>query len=230
MGAWAKFRDTAASIGTGNALLMACARVAGALFGPRLRIVKYYFTVQPVTPPPEDRWRRTGSFALSWVDAGSPLLAEAERPADVIRSRFAQGARCLAAANDSGLAGFLWYVPGPYLEDEVRARFLPAPAGQSAWDFDVMVLPQYRMGRLFSYLWAAAGAELAAAGIRHTISRISAFNAASLASHRRLGATIVGSAVFVCIGRVQFMASTLAPRWNVSWRDDQRPTVVIAAA
>ncbi|MCC6198362.1 MAG: GNAT family N-acetyltransferase, partial [Burkholderiales bacterium] len=158
------------------------------------------------------------------------LLREADRPAEVIAARFAQGARCLAAAKQGRLAGFLWFVVGPYEEDEVRARFVPEPAGAASWDFDVMVLPQYRMGRLFSYLWTRANAELAKAGVRHTMSRISAFNAGSLASHQRLGATIAGSALFVCAGRLQVMRSSLRPHWHVSWRPDQRPVLIVAAA
>ena len=104
----------------------------------------------------------------------------------MISARFAQGARCLAAVtNESELAGFLWFTVGPYEEDEVRARFCPEPSGASAWDFDVWVLPRYRMGRLLSYLWGVAGAQLTAEGVGQTVSRISAFNAESLASHRR---------------------------------------------
>jgi hypothetical protein len=164
-----------------------------------------------------------------WADIHCRLLQQADRPASTLASRFAQGARCLVAAKQDELAGFLWFVTGPYEEDEVRARFVPGPAGAAAWDFDVLVMPQYRMGRLFSYLWARANAELAARGVRHTMSRISAFNAASLASHKRLGASIVGSALFVCVGRLQLMRSSLRPGWHFSWRPDQRPTLVVAA-
>lgn len=119
---------------------------------------------------------------------------------------------------------------GPYEEDEVRARFWPKPDGGAVWDFDVAILPQYRMSRLFSYLWSRASSELAAQGIRHSVSRVSAFNGASLAAHRRLGARIVGKALFVCIGQCQLMRSTVPPRWHVSWRQEQRPTLEIAAA
>jgi hypothetical protein len=153
-----------------------------------------------------------------------------ERPASVIASRFAQGARCLAAiAEGSHLAGFLWFVVGPYDEDEVRVRFVPGPQGAAAWDFDVSIQPRYRMGRLFSYLWHRAGLELAALGVRHTVSRVSAFNAASIASHRRLGSCVVGGAFFVCVGRWQLMKSSVAPKWHLSWRDDQRPVITVAA-
>jgi hypothetical protein len=194
-----------------------------------VRIVKYHITAQPVALPARDRGSRTGSFELASADAECPMFAHVARPRDIIRSRFAQGARCIVAVSKGRLAGFLWYVVGPYEEDEVRVRFVPSPAGRTAWDFDVMIMPEYRMGRLFGYLWLRANAELHALDVRHTLSRISAFNASSLASHRRLGAKVVGSAFFLCIGRWQLMRTSLSPRWHVSWRPEQRPTVTVVA-
>lgn len=229
MGILAKFGETAAAIGIWNATLFATSQLLGTLGGGRVRIVKYYITAQPVVVSPPERWTRTGNFELGWANGDCQLFKEVERPPEVIASRFAQGARCLVAASKGHLAGFLWFVVGPYEEDEVRVRFIPEPPGAAAWDFDVMVMPQFRMGRLFSYLWARATAELGASGVRHTMSRISAFNATSLSSHQRLGARIVGSAIFFCVGRWQLMRSSLAPHWHFSWRLDRRPTLTIVA-
>jgi len=223
-----KFRDTAAGIGYWNAALFAASRLFESVFGSRVRIVKYHITVQPVAAAREAR-AGTGSFDIAWADAGCPMFSGIARPSEIIRSRFAQGARCLVAANKGRFAGFLWFVVGPYDEDEVRVRFVPAPQGRAAWDFDVMVMPEYRMGRLFGYLWLRASDELRALGVSHTLSRISAFNAASLASHRRLGARVIGSAFFFCVGRWQLMRTSFAPRWHVSWRSEQRPMVTLSA-
>ncbi len=228
MGVFAKFREAADAIGFWNAVLFAISRVSGTLCGDRIRIVKYYITVQPVAAESGERWTRTGTFDITWADAGCPLFADIERPPEVIAARFAQGARCLVAASKGQLAGFLWFVIGPYDEDEVRVRFVPGPPGSAAWDFDVMVMPQFRMGRLFSYLWHRANSELGARGVRRTVSRISAFNAGSLASHQRLGARIVGNVLFLCVGQWQLMYSSLAPRWHLSRRADERPTLTIA--
>jgi hypothetical protein len=118
-------------------------------------------------------------------------------------------------------------VAGPYDEDEVRARFVPVPAGQACWDFDVTILPDFRMSRLFGLLWTRASEELSSTGIRWTVSRISAFNGGSIASHRRLGAKIVGTALFLCAGRWQLMGSTLRPKLHLSWREDQRPVMPV---
>lgn len=223
-----KFRESAGALGMRNASLYAGSRVLGALFGSRVRIVKYYFMAQPVVGPGQAPPGTTGSFAVTWADARCPLFSQVARPAATIAARFAQGARCLVAvAHGAQLAGFLWFVIGPYEEDEVRARFVPKPDGEAAWDFDVTIMPQYRMGRLFSYLWRRASAELAACGVKQTVSRISAFNATSLASHRRLGARMVGEAIFICVGRCQLMKASSAPHWHLSWRDDQRPVLAI---
>lgn len=230
-----KLSTTTAALGWRDTLLFALSRTLGRLFGARVRLIKYRFVVQPVSAPPaarrvDPKGRRSGSFALDEAGPDSPLFAQIERPPEVIARRFAQGARCLAATVDEDrLAGFLWYVLGPYDEDEVRARFVPGPAGKVAWDFDVSILPRYRMGRLFSYLWERASSDLAEQGVGHSISRISAFNPASIASHRRLGARDVGTASFLCIGRVQLMWASSMPRFHVSWRDGQRPEIPIDA-
>jgi hypothetical protein len=211
-----------------NTCLLAASLFLPRLFGARLRIVKYYFIAQPIVLRAAAT-ARFGAFSLTWPDAQWPLFSQIDRPSSVIAARFAQRARCLAATVEGGsrLAGFLWFVPGAYEEDEVRARFRPQPEGAAVWDFDVSILPQYRMSRLFSYLWARAAAELAREGVMHSMSRISAFNGASLAAHRRLGARVVGQALFICIGRWQLMMSNVSPRFHLSWRDEQRPTLAI---
>jgi hypothetical protein len=221
-----KLRESVATLGVADTLLYAAARFADRASGGRVRIVKYYFTAQPVVPPAGPQ--RSGSFTLDWAARDAPQFAQIERPSHVIASRFAQGARCLmATTNEGDLAGFLWFVVGPYEEDEVRVRFVPSPVGEAAWDFDVAIVPRFRMGRLFSYLWSRAASELAHQGVTHTMSRVSAFNAASIASHRRLGARIVGDATFVCAGPVQLMHASRAPRWHLSWRREKRPVVTI---
>ena len=213
-------------MGAGNASLYALSRLLSALFGERVRIVKYYFAAQPVSGA--QGAGTSGSFELQWAERDSPLFSQVDRPPKVIAARFAMGARCLAATvNGSELAGFLWFVIGPYDEDEVRARFIPSPPGTASWDFDVTILPRFRMGRLFSYLWRRASGELAGQGVTHSVSRISAFNPVSIASHTRLGARLVGKATFVCIGNWEMMRASMPPRWHVSWRESQRPTLYI---
>ena len=228
MGLLAKFRDMSAAIGPWNATLFSVSRLSRIVAGNRIRIVKYYFTAQPVVAP-DGGARGSGTFDFTWADASSELLKQADRPASVLASRFDQGALCLVAARQNELAGFVWFVTGPYEEDEVRARFVPGPGGEAAWDFDVTIMPRYRMGRLFSHLWARTNAELARRGVRHTMSRISAFNPESLQAHARLGLRRLGSATFVCAGRVQLAVLTMPPFVHLSLSPASRPTVRLRA-
>ena len=223
-----RFRELAAAIGFRDAFLYGISRICGTFSGNRVRLYKYYFVAQPITLRKDQPDARPGSFQFAWVKPGAPILANVARPPAVINARFDQGAECLVATTkDAQFAGFLWVVVGPYDEDEVRIRFQPRPEGQAAWDFDVAIEPRYRLGRLFSQLWNRAMADLGERGVRHTMSRISAFNAASLASHRRLGANVVGAAAFLCVGNWQLMRSSIQPKWHFSWRTDQRPSLSI---
>ena len=225
-----EFRRAVAKLGFGDACLLTSAWMLGKLTRSRVRLLKYYFTAQPLAAPLAGSLAArggTGAFTMEWVGADCPAFAEVDRPPQVIAARYAQGARCLLARRDGEFAGFLWVVIGPYDEDEVRARFVLLPAGRTAWDFDVFVADRFRMGRLFTLLWQRAGADLGAEGVATTFSRISAFNRASIAAHRRLGARIVGQAIFLVAGRVQITLSSLGPRFHLSWRRDQVPAITL---
>ncbi len=225
-----RIRALIAEIGVVDTGCHAVNRLLTSASNGRVRLVKYYFVAQPVVPADPALTARAKAFRFVWATPEMPELQQAGRPAAVIANRFAQGARCLAALTTGDkLAGFLWFVIGPYEEDEVASRFVPLPAGEAAWDFDVSIQPEYRLGRLFSYLWGIAMTELAAHGVRQTISRISAFNTASLASHRRLGARVVGSATYLCVGSRQIMFSSLAPHLHLGRSSGRRPLIHLKA-
>jgi hypothetical protein len=118
---------------------------------------------------------------------------------------------------------------GPYLEDEVRCRFVPLPEGRAAWDFDVYVDPQQRHGTVFLRLWDEANRFLAARGVRWSLSRISAFNSGSIRSHGRMGAKRIGAVTFLSLGRWQLAVASLAPRFHVSARTELMPTYALDA-
>jgi hypothetical protein len=206
-----RLSDTFRELGPGLAMLYGLARAAP-LCGARLFC--YRFVAQPVHPRPP-RPRRAAATAFSAASGVSELGAGRPRPDAILAQRFARGAQCITASRDGQLAGFLWYQLGAYDEDEVRARYRMA-GPELAWDFDVFVQPALRGGPTFGRLWEEAHRELDAAGVRWTCSRISPFNAASLRAHTRLGARSIGTAAFLCIGRLQFMAGTLAPYFHVS--------------
>lgn len=178
------------------------------------RLYKYDFVAQPVAAGPLAQGRGAAYAVRLAGDAGA-VPAEHPRPRRVIAQRYAQGAQSLQAWDGERLAGFLWWLPAGYQEDEVRARYLLASA-QSVWDFDVYVAPAYRLGPVFRRLWEETHRLLRARGVRWTCSRISAFNAGSRQAHARLGAVRLGGALFLCCGRWQWMAASRAPYLHLS--------------
>lgn len=150
------------------------------------------------------------------------------RPAATIQDRFAQGARCLVALRDDDLVGFLWWIEGPYDEDEVRCVFVPQPAERALWDFDVYVAPSHRFGPAFARLWDAVMNRMHASGFQWSCSRISAFNMPSLRAHQRLGARVVGTRSYLCLGMVQVSMALDVPYLHVSFQPTSRPVVVVS--
>lgn len=177
---------------------------------------KYYLVAQPVPQSPRIPATRGRQIEVGPLMPHTLTQSSLERPTEVIAARLSQGAACLGASKDGRLIGFQWFVIGPYDEDEVRCRFIPEPAGIVAWDFDVYIQPAHRSGLAFMRLWDETNAYLRVRGVRWTMSRISAFNSASLRSHRRLQARTLGSALFVRFGPLQIMFATLAPYLHVS--------------
>lgn len=211
---------TLRQLGFADACWYALARALARCSGGRCNLYKYRFVAQPVSTR-----SLCGSRGRSIdVRPAGPTLdpSQFRRRADVLARRFAQGAQCLAAYAAGSLAGFLWYCTGPYREDEVRARFVPARP-DAAWDFDVQVFGEHQLGFAFARLWDEANLRLHAAGIRWSMSRISAFNPASRSAHARMGAVRIGSAVFLRCGSWQWMAATLAPFLHWSRNDAAVP-------
>ena len=134
---------------------------------------------------------------------------------------------CFVAENAGNLVGFIWVRLDRYDEDEVRCAYLLDPAGGMAWDFDAYVAPEFRMSRAFVQLWESANEFLRRHRYRWTASRISAFNPASLASHRRFGALHLHTAVFLVFGPVQLTLLSLRPFVHIGATQDSRPVVTI---
>jgi len=216
-------------MGWGNGSLYAIARALASVSGNQVRIHKYYLVAQPVAKrcwlPPH----RGQSFEIRKIAQPDPVVAQFPRPDHAAPYRFNQGAVCIAALKAGTLAGFLWLTLGPYQEDEVRCRYVPLPAGKSAWDFDVHVEPEYRNGIAFLRLWDEANSFLAAHQIQWSLSRISAFNSGSILSHARMGAQRLGAVTFLSIGSWQIAASTVAPYFHFSIRAGSFPTYALQA-
>ena len=120
-------------------------------------------------------------------------------------------------------AGYLWLWRNFYLEDEIRGRYVLADPAPLVWDYDVHVEPEFRLGRTFARLGQAANQHPAAEGIEWSISRISAFNPDSLASHQRFNFKYIASGTFLVMGRYQLSFVTRTPYLHFS----SDPTVIL---
>lgn len=211
-----KLSKLRAEMGTFNALLYVLHRALSTMASGHAGIERFIFVAQPVPVKPYISPSKATTSVVKTLSPGDPLLAQCMRPAEVIAARFAQGAICIAIVKEDQLQAAIWLIQRHYDEDVVRARFVLPRSGTAAWDFDVYVAPEYRLGFTFLRLWDAANAYLRDAGALWSYSRITAFNLGSLASHSRLGARPFGSATFLTLGPIQIMISSLRPRLHVS--------------
>jgi L-amino acid N-acyltransferase YncA len=225
---YTRWRLTVAELGAIDAFWYVLARMLVRL-SPRFNLYKYYLVAQEISERRLLSEHRGRNVVIRRVYPGDGVLAEFPVPGSVIEARYRQGALCLAAFRDQELLGYAWAVVGPYDEDEVRSRFVPAPAGASAWDFDIYLVPSQRLGIVFPKLWEEVNRHLRAQGVRWTMSRISAFNPASLASHRRLGARIVGRVIYFVFGKIQLTLATRWPYAYLSFRQGRAPTFRVSA-
>ncbi len=188
------------------------ARVAALLVGHRLLqrasggragIVPYLLVAQPIGAASRVAMRGDPNTVVKRIMATDPVIAAFPRPAAVVAERFAAGHECHVAIVKGAFAGHIWIARGGHAEDEVRCRYEIADPAAAVWDHDVYVVPKLRLGRTLARLWHSVDGALAAEGVRWTFSRINRFSAASLKSHRRLGAVVVDRVVFVVVGRLQ---------------------------
>lgn len=224
---WRAVGENIRTLGVLNGLLYLSHRALFRLTGERARVVRYYLVAQPVSSEPGRAIRTTRSSPVRQVDQNDPVVALFPRPPAVIEQRFASGSMCLVADVRDRFAGFIWLAFNGYDEDEVRCRYDFADPAHSVWDYDVYVEPEFRMGRTFSRLWDAANRELVTRGVRWTFSRISAFNAASMAAHRRMGMRRLFSATFFCVGPLQLAFLGTAPFLHLSLSERFRPVLML---
>jgi GNAT superfamily N-acetyltransferase len=219
-------RESLAALGWANGLLDIFARALDKATRGRCRLFKYYFVAQPVplqsavAPAGESKTR------IHQASPGEGIIAKFPRPPEIIARRFADGAVCFVAERAGKLVGFIWIKREDYWEDEVRCQYVLQPAARLAWDFDAYVAPEFRMSRAFAQLWEAANRFLRDHGCEWTVSRISAFNAASLAAHRRLGIVHLHTGVFVAAGPMQFAVFTCSPYLHIAVSRARCPRLV----
>lgn len=226
---WYGFRDNVRQLGSWNAALYFLDRLLQAISRGHVRLVRYLLVAQPVPEQALDGIRHSSASPVREVAPDDPVVRHFPRPPEVIGQRFASGAVCHVAEVRGSFAGYLWLAFGGYDEDEVRCRYEFVDPASSAWDYDVYVVPDYRLGRTFARLWDSANRRLAAKGVRWSYSRISAFNPGSVAAHRRLGLQLLFSATFVCMGPIQLMLAGSAPFVHISLSARSRPRLKLHA-
>jgi len=212
----ARLRSSIARIGWGDSVWLAVSRLLQALPAGTGSLQRYRFVAQAVAPGSLCHGRGQ-SIAVAPCASPQKLAGRPPRPPAVLEQRLAQSALCLAAHKGAGapLAGWLWLLHGSCLEDEVRVRYVLA-SRDSSWDLDVWVDPELRGGLVFARLWEEANTLLHAQGVRWSCSRISRFNAGSLAAHARLGTVSLGTATFLRWGNWQWMLASLPPYLHLS--------------
>jgi hypothetical protein len=194
--------------------------------GTPFGVYAYRLVAQPVAAKPLLPPARGRTIEVRRMEPGDPAFAGLPLTPAVLKYRFDQGAICFGAFKGGQVIGCIWLCLGPYLEDEVRCRFVPAAA---SWDFDVYLQPEYRVGFAFARLWDEANAFLRGRGLHWSISRISVLNTKSLAAHDKLGTRTLGSALFLRAGRLQAMLSSLPPFVSLSVSATTAPTLVLRA-
>jgi len=217
-------------LGAAASLLYGLDKLLKAASRGRAAVVAYRFYAQPLSNSPLAAVRDAPETSVALVGPESPLVDAFPRPRDVIARRFSEGAVCYAALVRGEFAGHIWISRRRYCEDEVRCVYVLADALREVWDFDVYVEPRFRLGRTLARMWKAVAADLARTGVHWSISRISIFNRHSIATHVRLGACCVGTAVFLRLGRLQFGVFSLRPYIDLSWRASSRPTLHLPRA
>lgn len=224
---WASVRLTFSQLGTSDALLYYLSRAMKQLSSGHVRILRYHIVAQPVAAATVLR-APTGSVGVLQLLPGDPALSILPRAPALIEARFANGDVCLALFAKGQLAGFLWLAFCGYEEDEVRCRYELLDQ-RLAWDYDVHVEPAFRMGRSLARLWESANGLLLRRGVCWSLSRISAFNPASLAAHARMGAWRMQSVTFACIGPLELAFTTARRLPTISLKHVGRPTLRLRA-
>lgn len=227
---WRRLAGPFRDFGGLDGALYSIDRVLGGASGGRCRLFVYDLMVQPIGAKPLLAPNRLKNLHFAEIPQGHPDVERMPARADIKALRFEQGAKCIGAYRNDKLIGFVWLCFDAYREDEVRCTYRLAQPQCSVFDFDLYVFPEYRMGTAFIAVWHGANAYLSERGIRWTFSRVTRFNLASRRSHLRLGAVRRGTAVFLKLGPLEIMGSTVAPWSAVLATQSQRAVLCLAPA
>jgi hypothetical protein len=185
----------------------------------------YDLMVQPITGRPMLPPNLAKNLRFAEINEGDPEIALMPARTEIKSARFTQGARCLGVYRKDELLGYVWFCTKQYEEDEVRCTYLLTDDERSVFDFDLVVLPKYRMGIGFMALWHSANLYLHDRGIRYTFSRLTRFNVASRRAHDHLGWRRVGHVLVLQAWRVEMMLASIRPYAGLTWLPSQRITL-----
>jgi hypothetical protein len=196
----------------------------------RTRLQYYELVVQPVPATPLVPERFTRRLEFREIKRGDPALDLMPALPEIRAARFDQGAFCLGAFQKGKLIGYVWFCERAYDEDEVRCTYELVSPRNCVFDFDLYILPEYRMGMAFASLWTGANELLRRRGVDFTFSRMTRFNLASRRAHKHLGSVRIGRAVFLQAWRLQLMIATQSPYVHCSASSLQRARLRVAPA
>ncbi|HNO75208.1 MAG TPA: hypothetical protein PKG49_06245 [Nitrosomonas mobilis] len=223
-----KIRQNVNQLGLANTLLYLFNKSLYRISFKKIKLHKYYITRQPVSKEKLVPFNKALDIEINQIEVNDSLLLHMDRPLGNLQARFRQGGHCFAAIKKGKFAGNLWLNFDQYQEDEVRCTYSLLPHGQAAWDYDVFVVPQFRLTYTFAKLWDVANAAMHQRGILYVYSRINFYNISSLQAHERLGSKIIGSLVFVTIGNYQLSFSVhFRPYVTISTNRNVFPTLFI---
>jgi hypothetical protein len=217
------FKDFGFSAGT----LYALDRVLRCI-SPRFGLLVYELMVQPITGKPMLPANLAKNLKFIEIGRGHPDIDLMPARADIKESRFDQGAVCLGVYRKDKLIGYVWFCFRTYEEDEVRCTYELAEPAHSVFDFDLYVMPEYRMGIGFMAIWHGANVYLHERGIKYTFSRLTRFNLASRRSHAHLGWECAARAVFLQAWRIEAMLASVFPYIAMTWAPSQRTRLRLA--
>ncbi len=194
-----------------------------------LALTPYLLVAQPIPKRRLLSGKRGRSIAVREVDAADLTDCEMPLTPELLAARRSRGAKCFGVFEDGRLIGFHCLALGPHEDEAVRARFVPEPAGESAWDFDIFLLPEKRVGLSFIRLWDEIFDYLRQQNIHWSMSYISRYNTGSLKSHQRLGAIAVARLVAVKAGSWQAFVMNVSPFLLISTGPRSRPVIRVPA-